>query len=905
VLQAIIGGLTSGAIYALLGLGIVLVFSVSRFVNLAQGEFYVYGALLSTTLVAAGLPLVVSALLAIAAVAVLAAALDRVLFSRLSDAPHATQLLGGIGVALAMAGAARLIWGTDERSLPELFEVEPLGLFGARLSVQAVLLFVALALTCLLIWALLTRTMLGMKMRAVAALSSRAGQIGVDVRSVTTVSFAIAGAVGALAGVVVTPLVFVSYQTGLLLTVYGFIAAAFGGLRSVRGAVLGGLLLGILEALTAYYIDSALKTPIALSVLVLVLIYRSFWEGAWAGALSLAAWRRRALSIPPSLPALAFGSPVRQLLPTRSAIVGVGVVTAFALTGPSFLPPYWVTVWSFIGIFVIVGIGLDLLLGYTGQLSLGQTTFTGVAAYLVALSPTWWEISAWTAAAIAVVGTASVALVLGFFVLRLRGYYFTLATLAVAIGAEALFNGLPTQLGGPSGVGVLTTLSVFGYDLNTPARLFAATWLVVGVALALALRLVRSRFGQSMRAVGHDEHLAAAAAVAPFPVKLKVFVASSVLAAVAGVLYAHVLLFVSPPILGFTGGFDAVIGLLLGGFGTVWGALIGIPIIRLLPEVGAEYADYQLLIYGLLVIALVVALPEGLVGTARRVWQRLQGKTTVSRAETVAVTQSEEPKGATAGGEVPMGLAPVLLGQQLTKRFGGLTALSDVDVTVRAGSILGLIGPNGAGKSTCLSMLAGSLQPDTGHISLCGEDVTRLPADARAARGLARTFQLPRVPADMTVLDVATLGAFRRGSSGLLRGVVGATRSEQRGMQQAGYDALAAAGIAHLADAPAEKLSTGEQKMLELARALAASPSVLLLDEPAGGLAEEEVTRLAEVLTRLAGDGLAIVLVEHEMRLVMKVCAEIVVLNAGRVIGTGTPNDVRANQEVLDAYLGV
>ncbi|MFE7203117.1 ATP-binding cassette domain-containing protein [Pseudonocardia alni] len=895
--QALLGGLVSGAIYALLGLGIVLVFGVARFVNLAQGEFYVYGALLATTLVAAGLPVWAAALLAVAGVAVLAAVLERLVFSRLADAPHASQLLGGIGVALALAGAARLIWGTDERSLPELVPGPPLELFGARVGTQMLVLFAALALLCLALWLLLHRSLLGVAMRAVAALSGRAGILGVPVRGVTTVAFAVAGAAGAVAGVVVTPLVFVSYQSGLLLTVFGFIAAAFGGLRSIRGAVAGGLLLGVLEAMTAYFLDSALRTPIALSLLVVVLVYRARREG---GGLRT---RRVRSSERAVLPDVAVPSMLVRLRSRRAAGVGVALVVVFALAGPALLPPYWVSVWSFIGVFVIVGIGLDLLLGYTGQLSLGQTTFTGVSAYLVALSAQWWDVGAGVAVLVAIGGTALLALLLGALVLRLRGYYFTLATLAIAIAAEALVNGLPGLLGGPSGVGVSTTLSLFGFELDTQDRLFAATWIAVALSLVVALRMVRSRFGLGMRAVGHDEQLAAAAGVAPFRVRLAVFVASSVLAAVAGVLYAHILLFVSPPVLGFTAGFDSVVGLLLGGFGTVWGALVGIPIVRLLPELGEDVARYQLLIYGLAVVALVLAMRGGVVGGVRALAARVA--TRVSGPAPIAVAAAEPAVDVVPDAPSPEPDRPALRAEALSRRFGGLVAVDGVDIAVRPGRIVGLIGPNGAGKSTCLSLLAGSLAADAGTVALGDADVTRLPADARARLGMTRTFQLPRLPADLTVLEVATLGAYRRGRSGPLRGLLTPTAAERAGMARAGRDALQLVGIAHLADAPAGTLSTGQQKLLELARALAGAPRVLLADEPAGGLDGDEVARLGVVLRRVAAGGVAVVLVEHEMDLVMDVCDEIVVLSQGRVIGSGSPADVRGNQEVLDAYLGV
>ncbi len=925
--QAIVGGLTSGAIYALLGLGIVIVYGVSRFVNLAQGEYYVYGALISTTLVAADVPIWISALLAIGAVAIMSAALERIVFSRLVDAPHAAQLLAGIGVALALAGAARVFWGTQERTLPAFWDRDPIEILGARISMQVLALLATLCLLWLLLWLLLHRTMLGTMMRAVATLSGRAGLLSVNVTMVTTVAFALAGAAGAAAGIVVTPLVFVTYHSGLVLTIYGFIAAAFGGMRSIRGTVAGGLLIGVLESLTAYYGDSALKTPIAFVLLVLILVYRASRESDSAGLLSaLRSARTRAGSMA-ALPRVAPPALLRRLSGLRATAIGVGLVALFAAAGPVVLSPYWVSLFSFVGVFVIVGIGLDLLLGYTGQLSLGQTAFMGISAYMVALSAEWWGLSAWPAALIAVAFTVSMAAGLGAVVLRLRNYYFTLATLAIAIAAEALVSGLPAQLGGPSGLRVRTTLSLPGFVLDTSTRLFTATWITVGVALVVALRLTKSRVGLAMKAVGADEALASAAAITPFTTKLKIFIVSGAFAGVAGVLYAHILMYVSPSSLGLLGGFDAVVGLLLGGFGTVWGAVVGIPIIRLAPQFIERFAEYQELIYGLLVVSLVLLLPDGLVGASSKAYGRLRRGTSApsdvadAGRATVAVShhgpsngEAPSPKSAsngqiasleTSAGEAAQTRGPALRADGVSKKFGGIRALSDVHLAVSPGRIVGLIGPNGAGKSTFLSALAGSLQPDSGQVTMSGQDITGFSADARARYGLARTFQLPRIPHQMTVLDVAMLGTYRRGHVGVFRSVLGATSREQRAMEAAAMEALELTGIAHLRHLEADRLSTGEQKMLELARALASAPQVLLADEPAGGLFDDEVARLEELLRKLASQGLSIVLVEHHMELVMSACSEIVVLNEGHVIAIGAPKVVRSNREVLDAYLGV
>lgn len=809
--QAIVGGLTSGAIYALVALGIVTVFRFATFLNLAQGEFYVYGALIASTLVASGWPVGFAVVGAVLATSVIGAALYWAIFRHVRSATHAMQLLTSLGVALAMAGSARLFWGTDERSLPEFSRADGAVVFGAQIGTQVLVIWAALAVLCLTLWFVLHRTLLGVKMQATASSQIGAALLGVNVKVVGLVAFALAAAIGAVAGVTVAPQVFVNYDSGLLITVLGFVAAAVGGMTSVRGAVLGGLGLGVLQAVVAYQFSSALKTPIAFAVLILVLVVRSGTDTGFGPV-------RRKPMTSTDHPRLELSSARRTTASVlgqgRIGTVGLAVVVVFALAGSRVLSPYWLALWTFIGVLVLVGIGLDLLLGCTGQLSLGQTAFMGVAAYMMALSEKWWGVHGWLAVVIALTGVCLFAALLGLAVLRLRGYYFALATLATSLAAVSLVSGLPDLFGGPSGLRLRTRLGVAGHDLSTPSRLFVVVWIVVAIGLVVAGRLMRSRFGQAMVVVGVDETAASASAVSPFPVRLKVFVLSAGYAGAAGVLLAQSLRFVSPTALGFQGGLDSLVGLLLGGFGTLWGAVIGVPIVRLLPQVTERFADYQQLVYGATIVVIVLVFPDGIVGTSQRALRRLMparpGSMTqpgaTAMVATVAVADAERKT------------APVLEAIGLTKSYGGVRAVDDVHLVVNAGQILGLIGPNGAGKSTCLGLLAGTIPADGGTARLMGNDVTAWPAHARAAAGLARTFQLPRLIGSQTVLDTVALGAYRHGRSGLIRGAMGDLGWRERTtLRDRSFEALELVGLDKQAARPAQQLSTGQQKLLELA----------------------------------------------------------------------------------------
>jgi branched-chain amino acid transport system permease protein len=574
-------------------------------------------------------------------------------------------------------------------------------------------------------------------------------------------------------------------------------------------------------------------------------------------------------------------------------------IAAVPLAAALPLPDFWITQLDYIGLYSLTCLGLVLLTGIAGLTSFGQAAFVGIGAYTtgwLTLNLGW---SPWLTLPAGIAITAAGALLLALVTLRMSGHYLPLATIAWGLSLYYLMGNLDA-LGKYDGLVGLRSLSVFGHDLGQGRGFFLLTWTLLGLSAAAVLHLLDSRTGRAMRSLKSGSVMAESVGISTFRYKVLIFVIAALLACLSGWLLAHFQRTVTPTAFGLKMGIEYLFMTVVGGVGQVWGAITGAALTRLmddqlqvlLPRLIGTSGSYEVIVFGIALVLMLKYQPDGLWEIVERRLPR-PGRA-IDWDDAPPLPRQPHP----AAGEL------VLDVQQVRKEFGGLVAVNDVGFQVRAGEIVGLIGPNGAGKTTTFHMISGVLPLTRGAVRFRGETVSGRPARDIARRGLARTFQHVKMIPDMTVLENVALGAHTRGTKGVLAAMLRLDRAEERTLFREAQRQLERVGMqAHLHEL-AGNLAMGQQRLLEIARALAADPALLMLDEPAAGLRHQEKQALARVLRQLQGEGLSILLVEHDMDLVMQVCHRLVVMEFGTLLMTGTPREVQDSPAVRAAYLG-
>lgn len=599
----------------------------------------------------------------------------------------------------------------------------------------------------------------------------------------------------------------------------------------------------------------------------------------------------------PATDRLVMPAPLLRFPTSRIAVAAIALLAFVPLLTPD---SYYLFLFSFAGIFVLAGMGFNILAGYTGIISLAHGAMVCVGAYTTAILSVKYGWSFWPAACASILVASVVSALISLPAVKLSSWYFVLITIAFTTTVTALVSDPRALTGGYGGIMGIPAPSILGFRFTSTHMFWLVLVLNAGVWWVMS-NLVNSRIGWSLQAIRDSSICARTIGVSFTRMRLFAFVFAGSIAGLAGALYAVMKVVVTPEDFPFDFSIFFLFILILGGSARLSGPLLGVIAFYIVPELLGNLKEYRMIIYGVGLLAFSVLLPEGIAGGLENLWRRYALKKNFAGRSSLVPRASPD-----ASHMVPPVAGMALRVDHLSKAFGGVRALNDVSLTVPGGHVRAIVGPNGSGKTTLLNAISGLYDATQGSIQLGDNVLTDLPAHRIARLGVRRTFQTPKLLGALSVLENVQFGAYDREQSSGLEVVLALPRArrERERLRAQALALIALVGLADRANDRASELPHGQQRLLEIARALMGRPRLLLLDEPAAGLSLGELERLAELIKEIRRLGVTLVMVEHHVELVMGVAQEVTVLDQGKVLASGAPEEVFRNPLVVSAYTG-
>jgi len=562
--------------------------------------------------------------------------------------------------------------------------------------------------------------------------------------------------------------------------------------------------------------------------------------------------------------------------------------------------PYWLNLICLLIIYILVTIGLNMLLGYAGQASLGHGAVYGIGAYTSVILVANYGFPFLIGFVGSAMIPAIVGLLLSLIAFRLHGFYLAMVTMAFAIIIERVLVNFDSLTRGAVGFVNIPGASFGAWNLSFTSYYFVLAFFLISGTWIIK-NLIKSDFGRVCKAIHFNEVTAGCLGVNVYKLKIQLFVISSIFAGIGGMLYAHLTKYISPDTFSLEISFFFTLVVIVGGMGSFWGPFLGSCALLLLPECLHVFQEFKLLIYGFLLLLCIVFLPKGLISLVDKFFtKKISGTDQSLRGVST---------GSLEGIQIPKvkGGKEILMVCDISKHFGGITALNGVTLNVREGNIHGLIGPNGSGKTTLLDVISSLYKPDSGQIFFKEQELTHLSPHRVASLGIGRTFQNLSIYPDLTVLENIMLGFHTVQKAGLFSKSFNLPqqRREEEMMKDFASSLAAFVGLEGNLFNTAETLKHNQRRFLEIARALCLKPSLILLDEPGAGLATDELLFLKKLITRIRDMGISLLIIEHHIDVIVDVSNVISVLNYGVKIAEGPPAEIIKNQDVIEAYLGI